>query len=87
VKKSPKQEPQDAPLGVTCISRTVEAYDNQGFRNFRIVTLHIENGIVTEIQRSDPYANFEAIIKLELANELSIINLNNNWKNGKMLSK
>jgi hypothetical protein len=85
MKKPPSKH--DAPLGFTGVARSVEAYDNQGHNNFRIVTLYIENGIVTRIVRSDPYANFELIAKLEIQNELAIMNLNNNWKDGRTLSK
>lgn len=69
------------------IARSVEAFDNQGFRNFRILTLHIEEGRVVKIDHSDPYANFEAISRLELANELAILHLNDRWENGRTLSK
>jgi hypothetical protein len=69
------------------IARSVEAYDNQGFRNFRVLTLHIKDGIVEDIKYSDPYASYEAIARLELWNELSVHNLNNNWKPGATLSK
>lgn len=69
------------------IARSVEAYDNQGFRNFRILTLHIEKGQVVKVEHSDPYANFEAISRLELANELAILHLNDRWENGRTLSK
>ena len=72
---------------ITCVARTVAAYDNQGFRNFKILTLHIENGMVVKIEYSDPYASFEAISRMELTNELSVIHLNNNWEDGKTLSK
>jgi hypothetical protein len=75
------------PISVTGIARTVEAYDNNGFRNFRILTLTIEEGIVVSVDRSDPYANFETISRMELSNEKSILNLNNTWENGKLLAK
>src|SRR4051812_41159189 len=71
----------------TGLARSVEAFDNQGFRNFRIVTLHLEEGVVRKVEYSDPYASFETISRMELWNELSILNLNNNWKAGKTLVK
>lgn len=71
----------------TGVARTVEAYDNQGFRNFKILTLHILKGMVVKIDYSDPYANFETIARMELANEQSILHLNNNWKSGRTLEK
>ncbi len=83
VKSTP---PKEYDYSFTGIARSVEAFDNQGFRNFRILTLHIEDGGVTKIERSDPIASFEAIAKLELTNELAVIHLNNTWTNGKTLS-
>lgn len=78
---------QGERFSFTGIARSVEAFDNQGFRNFRVLTLHLQDGLVIRIDRSDPYASFEAISKLELWNELAIHHLNNNWENGKTLSK
>lgn len=69
------------------IARSVEAFDNQGFRNFRIITLHIVDGVVIKIDYSDAYASFETISRLELWNEISILQLNNTWQPGKTLSK
>lgn len=90
-KDQPKPQPEPQPKQdfekFSGIARTVECYNNQGFRNFRILTLTIAQGEVTAIERSDPYASFEAMAKMELANEFSILNLNNQWQNGKTLSK
>lgn len=82
-----KVEMTHSVLPFTGVARSVEAFDNQGFRNFRILTLHLENGMVMKIHYSDPYASFEAIARMELWNEMSILNLNNNWKNGATLVK
>ncbi len=82
IKEKPKSEPQ-----FTGVARSVEAFDNQGFRNFRILTLHIKDGKVIKTDRSDAYANFECIARMEIWNEMSIIHLNNTWQNGKTLSK
>lgn len=71
----------------TGIARSVEAFDNQGFRNFRILTLHLKDGIVIKTDYSDPYANFEAISRLELWNEIGVIHLNNTWAPGKTMNK
>lgn len=90
-KKSVALEPVAPPAptasAFTGLARSVEAFDNQGFRNFRILTLHIVNGMVEKIDYSDPYASFETIARMELWNEISILNLNNNWKAGKALVK
>lgn len=71
----------------TGLARSVQCYFNQGHNNFRILTLHVVKGKVTRMDLSDPYANFEAITRLEHWNEISVINLNNNWEHGKTLSK
>lgn len=72
---------------ITCLARTIECFDNQGFREFRIVTLHIEHGMVVKVERTDSWANFETISRMELFTEVGMMNLNNHWKPGVFLSK
>jgi hypothetical protein len=79
--------PPVAEQGFNGLARSVECFDNQGFRNFRILTLHLVNGKVVKTEYSDPYASFEAISRMEMANELAIHHLNNNWKAGLALSR
>jgi len=69
----------------TGIARSVVCIENQSFKNFQIVTLHIENGKVTKMELSDKWANFETISILDHVSHLSMIHLNNNWKDGKAL--
>jgi hypothetical protein len=76
-----------APGDFSGVARTVECFNNQGHNNFRILTLYIEKGKIVKIDVSDPYANWEAGQKLDHWNNLSLINLNNNWKHGKALCK
>lgn len=75
----------------TGIARSVQCYlkssSGHEFKNYRIVTLHIKNGKVEKAEFSDPYANFEALVKMELANELGLLKLNNDWAEGKTLQK
>lgn len=71
----------------TGIARSVKCYLNNGHNNFQILTLHVEKGKVVKCDYSDPYANFEAIARLELWNELAMINLNLNWKEGETFKK
>lgn len=85
-KKSEPQVTHSVP-DFTGVARSVQAFDNQGFRNFKILIIHIEHGMVNKIDYSDPYANFEAISRMELSNEIAVHNLNDNWVNGKTLSK
>lgn len=57
------------------------------FNNFKIVTLHIVEGVVVKQELSDIYANFEAEMKLFLATQASSDNLNRNWKDGMAFQK
>lgn len=71
----------------TGVARSIECFDNQGYRNFKILTLYIENGTVVMADYSDPYAQFEAISKLNHFNDLGTLHLNNCWKHKRTLSK
>lgn len=72
----------------TGIARTVQCFSNNNmFRNFKILTLNIVDGKVIDIKYSDPYASFEAISRMELSNDMAVQHLNNNWADGKTLSK
>jgi inactivated superfamily I helicase len=76
------------PLSFTGVARSMVCYNNNNtFRNFKIATLTIEKGKVTEVDYSDPYANFEAIAILEIQNERAIDNLNNRWEHGTAMRK
>lgn len=69
------------------IARSIIASDNNGFPNFKIVTLFIEKGKVVKTEYSDPYANFEAGSIIDLANDNALMNLNNTWVHGKAFQK
>lgn len=70
------------------VARSVQCFlNNNQFLNFRILTLHIQKGKVTKVEYSDPYAHFEANARMELANEMSLMHLNNHWEDGKTLEK
>jgi len=71
----------------TGLARSVECYDNQGFKNFRILTLHLEQGKVVKMERSDAWANFECGAILEHVNHVSLIHLNNEWTEGEAFKK
>ncbi len=79
--------PQIYPKGFTGVARSMQCFENQTWRNFKIVTLHIKDGIVENIDYSDPFCNWEAIAKLEVANTISALNLNGAWVHGKTMSK
>lgn len=67
----------------TGVVRTMLCVTNNGWPNFRILTLTLENGVVVKEARSDPYASFEAMQKLEFANDICQIRLNSNWREGR----
>lgn len=65
------------------VARSVVCYENHGFKNFRIVTLTIQKDVIVKRHVSDCYASFEAIQKLELANDYAQLRLNDKWEDGK----
>lgn len=65
------------------VARSVVCYNHNGWNNFRIVTLTLEDGKVVRAHYSDPLASFEAIQKLELANDYSQLRLNAFWEKDK----
>lgn len=84
MKPSKTKETQN---GFTGLAKSVQAFNNQGFPNFRIMTLNLVNGEVVDISYSDAYASFECISKLEVEMEMLTITLNNNWEAGKTWKK
>jgi hypothetical protein len=78
----------DSELAFTGIARSVQCFMNNGkFRDFRIVTLTIQDGMVIDVKYSDPYASWETIAKLEVISLNSVNHLNTVWKDGRTLSK
>lgn len=72
---------------ITCMARTVECFENQGFRNMRVVTLFIEDGVVVRVKRSDAWQAFELIAKLDVANHMDVLYLNGQWVDKKTMSE
>lgn len=84
--QAPKEEVKPVPF--SGVARSVQCFKHNGWcKDFRIVTMTIKDGIVTEVQYSDPYASWDCISRMELAMELGIINLNVNWEEGATLSR
>lgn len=81
------KEVQSVSPRFTGVARSVQCFEHQGHRNFKIVTLTIENDQVIRTELSDPYGTFEIATKLELANNNAIINLNMKWKDQLALTK
>lgn len=55
---------------------------HEGFADFAIATLTISEGIVEKIEIGDPYAGFEAMAKLELANSYLLEEMRKNYPAG-----
>ena len=72
---------------ISCMARTVECYENNGFRNMRVVTLFIEDGVIVRTKRSDPWQAFELIAKLDVANHMDVLYLNGQWVDKKTISE
>jgi hypothetical protein len=72
----------------TGIARSIQAYLTNGeFKNYKILTLHIQKGKVIKCEYSDPFASFEAKARLEMATDISLMHLADNWVEGKTLEK
>lgn len=71
------------PSEFTGEAMSLICYDNNGFRNFKLVKLKLQAGKVIEAQYGDPYASFEAGAFLELMCNKSVIKANNQWSHGK----
>lgn len=69
------------PWTGTC--RSMECSSQGSFNNFRIVTLRVEAGKVVEITKSEPYASFEAIARMEIDVQKAALSLNFNYEDGK----
>jgi hypothetical protein len=55
---------------------------HEGFADYAVASLAIEKGVVTKIELSDPYAGFEAMAKLELANDKLLEKLRRSYPAG-----
>lgn len=65
------------------VARSIICYNHMNmFRNFKIVTLTIENGVIVKEELSDPYNSAEVAAQLDLLNDKACINLNNEWQEG-----
>ncbi len=71
----------------TGLARTMRCYRNNGHPDFQVLTLHIVKGKVMTIEVSDAYKSFEASDRMDLWNDISALNLNSKWEEGKTFSK
>ena|SRR5579859_7690216 len=92
-KKQSQQLDEEVQMTHSAIPFTGVAYSvicvdhMKQFRNFKIVALTIEDGIVVKQELSDNYANWETISRLEIITQSSVLNLNDHWEDGKALQK
>lgn len=74
--------PRFETLPFTGVARSMECVLWNGFNNFYIVTLTIEDGQVVKKTYSEPYAMFECIARLEMAVHHSGLHLNGRFAPG-----
>ena len=61
--------------------------DKDGHPNYRVVHLDIKDGILTQILEGERHASFEIQDRLDMANRISVLSLNFNYKDGKVWTK
>lgn len=83
--RTTEQNPKDRAF--TGKARSFECYVHEGFKNYRIVTLDIQDGLVIEKTYSDPYASFEANARLELFNTNDFVKLMTKYRAGKNMGE
>lgn len=84
----PRKNPQPDPTvqNITGVAYTMEAAKDAGFSNFRIVTLFLIGGEIVHVEKSQPFATFEALARAEILMSDSIWNLSSRYKDGAVQS-
>lgn len=85
--RTPREVEAPAKIPFTGVARSVECYEHEGWPNFKIVTLTIENGEVVGKTLSDAYANWETIARLEIVAQDATLSLKAGYAHGKAWSK
>ncbi len=80
----PWEEPKVIEPNLTGVSFSFEACNINNFSAFRIVTIFIVDGQIVHVERSQPYATFEAIAKTEVLISGATWNLSARFKDGDM---
>lgn len=84
----PESSDQGFNKGFTGIVRTIQTYKHsRRFNDFRIITITMKNGEITDTKYSDPYGSFEVLHQLEMLNTRSFDHLNCNYREGLAFSK
>lgn len=81
-----KREPKFSEVNFSGVMTTIQASKNGDFSNYQIVTAVIESGVVKSLHKSQPYAAFEAMAKLEIQTDRALNRLVNQYKDGLTLS-
>lgn len=79
-------KPEKKRAGLTGVGFSIEAALDNGFSNFRILMLFIVDGELIHVEKSQPYATYEALAKTELILSGSIWNLSTRFKDGRIQS-
>lgn len=78
----PSKPESTAKEPITGVAYIMQAVKDQGFNNFRICALFIENGEIVHVEKSQPYAAFEALAKADHRFTLAHWELNSRFKDG-----
>jgi hypothetical protein len=70
------------PKIFTGLVHTLVYRPHEGFADYAIATLTIENGVVKKVELSDPYAAFEARAKLDMKNAYHLEDLRQHYPAG-----
>lgn len=81
-----RKEPKKSDINFSGVMTTIQASKNGDFSNYQIVTAVIEDGVVKNLHRSQPYAGFEAMAKLEIQTDRALNRLVNQYRDGRTLS-
>jgi len=81
-KVSPSESYKIAPKDLNCEVHTLLYRPHNGFANYTIATIKIEEGIVTDIQYSDPYNGAEALWRMDVLNGRLLEKLRRNYPTG-----
>jgi hypothetical protein len=81
-KPTPKADKKPEKQGITGVAFSFEAAKDQGFSNYRILTLFLVDGELVHTERSQPYATYEALAKAEVMMSNSIWNLSARFRDG-----
>ena len=71
---------QPASVPMTGVAFSIQASKDQGFANYRILTLFIVDGEIVHVERSQEFAAFEAIARTEMLVNSSLWNLSSRYK-------